>query len=886
MNKMQARMHRHWASLALLILLSLTAQEGSAQAPGQKPGAAPALELIRPVRPWEFLSAVGQRAGIFGAESGRIEAWVYPLKILRDFRLVFLTATRTIPAEALVRTIIARPESTTLVYAGDAFTVRETFFIPVRESGAVIALEIETYEPLQVEAQFVRDFQLIWPAGLGGTYMSWDADLRAFSFGEESRQWFALVGSPAGEHAQAEYETSYSASQITSFRLPSVPKGRSQQLIVIAGSAKSRDDVIETYRRLASDYPRLLAGSAAYYRDLLSRTTSLELPDPELQRAYDWARISVAQGLVENPFLGTGLIAGYRTSGTSGRPGFAWFFGRDSEWTSLALTSMGAFDITRTALEFLSKYQRQDGKIPHEISQAARQVPWFTNYPYPWASADATPLYIIAVEDYVRHSGDLEFARTHWDNVWRAYQFLRSTYGESGLPRNIHVGHGWIEGGPLMEGTPLQEPRPGEQAPAAANEQQNRTAIKTELYQAGLGAEALRALAALARDAGKQAVAAQLDQEFQDKRKQLDQLFWVSDKKIYGFAVNQQNQAVATASVLSTVPMWFGLLDPDNSQEMINKLAATDHATDWGMRIISSSDPNYSPAGYHFGSVWPLFTGWASVGEYRYHRPLPAFANLRANALLGLSGAAGHTTEVLSGAYFEPISTSSPHQIWSAAMTISPMLRGLVGFEADLPNAVARFAPHVPADWNWFRANQFRVGTGKVDLEYRRDGEGVTLIICAYERLRIHVSLPFSLRARITGAELHGKAMPLELERTATDQHASLRLYAAVCPTVVRVNVQRDFGIAAPISLPPLGESSRGIRIVSESWSANANQVDYEVEGIPGAQYDLPVRGAEQIADIQGGELMRDTAMPRLRVRIPGSGSGYQRARVTIRFRR
>jgi glycogen debranching enzyme len=79
--------------------------------------------------------------------------------------------------------------------------------------------------------------------------------------------------------------------------------------------------------------------------------------------------------LVTNPFLGTGLIAGYRTSGTGTRPGFAWFFGRDSLWTSLALNSEGDFAGTRTALAFLMKYQRADGKVEHEISQSAAQVP-------------------------------------------------------------------------------------------------------------------------------------------------------------------------------------------------------------------------------------------------------------------------------------------------------------------------------------------------------------------------------------------------------------------------------------------------------------------------------------------------------------------------------
>src|SRR6267142_3068072 len=81
------------------------------------------LELSRPARPWEFLAAVGKKAGLLGNESGKVEAWVYPLKILRDFKLTFLTEGREIPAETLVRTIVARAEATTLVYSGDTFRV-------------------------------------------------------------------------------------------------------------------------------------------------------------------------------------------------------------------------------------------------------------------------------------------------------------------------------------------------------------------------------------------------------------------------------------------------------------------------------------------------------------------------------------------------------------------------------------------------------------------------------------------------------------------------------------------------------------------------------------------------------------------------------------------
>src|SRR2546430_2542718 len=130
----------------------------------------------------------------------------------------------------------------------------------------------------------------------------------------------------------------------------------------------------KTYQHLTADYAALLDEAAKYYQDYLARTVNLELPDMQLQQAYDWARVSEFQGLVTNPFLGTGLVAGYRTSGESQRPGFAWFFGRDSFWTSLALNASGDFSTARTPLAFISKFQLEDGKIPHEISQGANFV--------------------------------------------------------------------------------------------------------------------------------------------------------------------------------------------------------------------------------------------------------------------------------------------------------------------------------------------------------------------------------------------------------------------------------------------------------------------------------------------------------------------------------
>ena len=113
----------------------------------------------------------------------------------------------------------------------------------------------------------------------------------------------------------------------------------------------------------------------------------------------------------------------------------------------------------------------------------------------------------------------------------------------------------------------------------------------------------------------------------------MNDTFWLADKKRFAFALDKSDHTVDEPSVLATVPMWFGLLDEPKADAMISQLADLDQQTDWGMRIISDHSPKFSGGGYHFGSVWPLFTGWAAVGEYRYHRALPAYESLRANAL-------------------------------------------------------------------------------------------------------------------------------------------------------------------------------------------------------------------------------------------------------------
>lgn len=856
----------------LAIALFVLPGNASAQAPAKEPVSAQAmtpaaeapkaLELTRAVRPWEFLSAVGTKAELLGNEAGRMEAWVYPLKILRDLHLKFQVNGQTLAADSLARTLITRPESSTIVYAGDTFSVRETFFVPVKEPGAVILLEVETETPLEIEAVFHRDFQLEWPAALGATYIGWDSGLKAFAFGEEQRKFAAIVGSPGAAYGEEEFQTNYSESQENSFRLGPVAKGKTTQAILIAGSMTGRADAESEYRRLTSGYGGMLRESADYYRNYLTQTVSVELPDEQLQKAYDWSRISLLQGMVTNPFLGTGMVAGYRTSGESQRPGFAWFFGRDSFWTSLALNAEGDFANTKTALEFISKFQREDGKIPHEISQGANFVNWFKDYPYPYASADATPLYIIAANDYVTNSGDSAFAKEKWASLWKAYQFLKSTYDARGLPQNQGVGHGWVEGGPLLP-------------------------VKTEFYQSGLGAEALRALANLARFAGQADSATTLENEFAKQWPLVNDGFWIADKKRFAFALDKNDKQVDEPTVLTTVPMWFGLPNETTAIPAIQQLTDADLQTDWGMRIISNRSAVFSGGGYHYGSVWPLFTGWASVAEYRYHQEFAAYENLRANALLALDGSLGHVTEVLSGDYYQPLATSSPHQIWSAAMVVSPLLKGTFGLEKDATKKTLTFVPHVPADWTNFKINNVRVGDSVLNLSYQKTLDEITLEVT---RTGGECSLDFeptlANTALVGRVVVNGKSTTYDQRMLAEHHHLRIKVALNEGKNVVHIPVTNDFGVSYAFRLPELGSASSDLRILSEKMEDVTAPMELVTAGRAGATYDLSVWNPSMIESVRGAELVKDASGgTKLRIHFAGkAGEDYPHQRVVIFF--
>ena len=720
-----------------------------------------------------------------GNEHGDPEAWIYPLEIIDGLSLSFRLEGYPVELDgrSLLSSIVVRPESTTFVYAHAAFTVREVMFAPLDEPGIVILLDVQTVLPATITVSFRPRLRLMWPAPSMTPSIGWDPLNHVYSIVEESGRYGGTVGCPLAHDVSVMPYQEEPRDLPNRFVVEASPSELASQFIpiVITGSLSGRAEAKSAYDRILASIPALYEQTSAHYDDLDKNTLSITTPDARIDTVYRWAKIGIDKGLATNPALGRGLLAGFRTAGDSERPGYAWFFGRDALWTSLASTAEGSFDTTRDALAFLRKYQRADGKIPHEISQSASLIPWFDQFPYPWASADATPLYVIAHADYWQASGDRAFISSAWPSIVKVYQFAAATDTDgNALIENSNVGHGWVEGGALY---PVHE----------------------ELYMQGLWIAASRGMVALADAMKDDATAAAARAAAERTRTAMEQTYWLGDRGFYAFAtapkVPQKREAdpgpnrerrqarmdalagarlVEEDTVLPAVPLWFGTMQGDRAEQQLDHLGASAIVTDWGDRILSNVSDLYDPLSYHYGSVWPLFTGWTAVGAYRYGRPHVGFEALAANVLLTWTGALGYVTELLSGDFATPFGRSSHHQIWSEAMIVSPVIKGLLGIDVTDGGRSVRFAPSLPASWN------------RVDVHgVRSAGSTVRRRADAYPWTDDHSRHSLHDSKRLTGRSPHALILAPALPSDARVKRVEVNR-AAIRPEVTRMgDVQR-----------------------------------------------------------------------------------------------
>jgi hypothetical protein len=804
------------------------------------------IALAGPARPSRYMEASGHKAAFLGREDGSFEAWAYPLKILHDFQLSFAVAAYAdpIPGASLASTVDVRPEAATVRYAHASFTVDATWLVPLDQSGGLVLLDVSTSEPLTVVVRFRPDLKPMWPAALGGQYSYWDDGLKAYVVGEGSGKNAALVGSPLGltPPEQPAHNLPDAPSQFAIRITPEVA-ARGLVPIVIAASVERLDGAKKAYAALLASPDAHYRDAARHYRRLREEMTSIESPDRGFDLAFEWGKVALDKGFVCNPHLGCGLIAGLGPSGTTERPGFGWYFGGDTFINAWAISAYGDLDTVRQSLEFLRKRQRADGKMMHELSQGAGFIRWFEDYPYGYYHADTTPLYIVAVRDYVRASGDTAFAKDFWPSMRKAYDYCASTDEDGdGLMDNTKAGLAAVETGTLRSRDVL-----------------------TDVFLGTVWTEAAGAMADLARIA-EPPFAATAGAAADKARASINRRFLDDANRRINFAIMKDGTGQAEQTVWPAFGIWRGVFEPGHAAVggMLDELARAGLGTDWGARMLSKESRLYEPLSYNNGASWPFLTGWAALALYAGGRPAAAWQYVEALSELTFLEGRGYIPELFSGDRLRSVDAAVPHQLFATTGFVSTVMRGLVGLQEQ--DGGLRLAPQLPAAWPSLKVRNLRWRDTAGDLEILRlpDGAVRHSVVSTKGALPVDLAPPLPPGAARLPIRSGGAARPAGRPDTVVTLGPGVRLVPEQEPLL-------------------LGDAPRRLRIVDEGERAGVYTA--RLQGLRGRTYRVRLEVPLDVLSIDGGrEVKREGRVRTVEIQVPDGPTDWMDVRLIVRF--
>jgi len=288
---------------------------------------------------------------------------------------------------------------------------------------------------------------------------------------------------------------------------------------------------------------------------------------------------------------------------------FHALFGRDSLITALQLLPVEP-DVARATLRKLASLQgkrndaatdEEPGKIVHEYRPNAEQR--FVDMGWPvrdgelryYGSADGTAWFLVVLDAL----GDEALTDELYD-AWRA--------AADWLERALQRGGGLVRHGPRVEsGGLVQQGWRDTTDPHASYGGgilcADGSVPEAPLADADTQAVAVAALRALARLSGgdswsdlAHATAALIARSFDPQT----------------MAVDASGETVTGAGSQIGWLLWAGAV-PDSYAE---RMARPDVLTDFGLRTLSSSHPQFAPEAYHRGAVWP-FDSWLGWGGLR-----------------------------------------------------------------------------------------------------------------------------------------------------------------------------------------------------------------------------------------------------------------------------
>jgi glycogen debranching enzyme len=417
----------------------------------------------------------------------------------------------------------------------------------------------------------------------------------------------------------------------------------------------------------------------------------------------------------------------------AGVPWFSCLFGRDSIITSLQMLAVRP-EIAQATLSILARLQAtkvdefrdaEPGKILHELrtGELARtgEIP---HTPY-YGTVDATPLWLMLLDEYERWTGDSTLVERLWPNALAALGWM-DNYGDLD-------GDGFIEYQRLSERGLLNQGWKD-----SADSMRNRDGSLGDgpialVEVQGYAYAARRGMARLARLRGDTEFAAKQDATADALRHKFEDAFWMEDVGIYAMALDGKKQQVTGIGSNAGHALWTGIADLDRAARTAEVLTGGGMWSGWGIRTLSSETVGYNPIGYHLGTIWPHDNAICAAGFARYG--LFEETRLVAGALFEATAhfREARLPELFCG--FErsasplpvPYPVACSPQAWAAG-SLYHLMTATLGMRPDArANRLELVRPALPTWMPSLRVRGLRVGEAQVDLEFAAQQDSISV---------------------------------------------------------------------------------------------------------------------------------------------------------------
>jgi glycogen debranching enzyme len=415
----------------------------------------------------------------------------------------------------------------------------------------------------------------------------------------------------------------------------------------------------------------------------------------------------------------------------AGLPWFMTMFGRDSILTSLQALPF-ASELARTTLVALGLWQgsRSDdfrdedpGRILHELRFG--EMTAFEERPHSpyYGSVDATPLYLVLLDEYERWTGDTKLVRALEPQARAALAWI-DDYADL-------QGNGYIAYQRRNEETGLENQCWKDSWDSISYRDGRLPGFPRATCELqGYAYDAKVRGARLARDVWRDpALADRLEKEAADLKRRFNRDFWVEDGGYFAIALDADGSKVDSLASNNGHLLWSGIVDKSKARSVASHLMSAAMFTGWGVRTLADGQGRYNPIGYHVGTIWPFDNSFIAWGLRRY-----GFKDEAARIAAGILDAAeffdGRLPEAFGGypreltKYPVQYPTSCSPQAWSTGAPLL-LLRTMLGLEPTgdhlivdpaLPNGIGRLELlDIPGRWG--RVDAF--GRGRVDVAKR-----------------------------------------------------------------------------------------------------------------------------------------------------------------------